>query len=169
MTMSISAGIADQVLERCASLYGIVLAELERSTARLTAKDEMNALMHADYEREMERRRKQAELDRAKMQVESDTATRRYGDCLVGHTKVLALRSTEAGDIVVQAALASCGKERAAISVVHRRYHDTLFDESVLKDADDHIIPSLLLLVLQVRAEPSPPAAPSPKPPDDQI
>jgi hypothetical protein len=163
--------IADQVLATCASRFGVMAQGRDRDMARVEVQDALNAIMHTDYESEMERRPKQAELDAPKMEAESAAATRGYGDCLFAHTRVLAINSSESAGIVVQAALASCAKEREAILDVHRRYHDALFNEDVLKGADEIVVPRLLLEVIRVRAVPPPssPAPPQPAPPDKQI
>ena len=158
--------IASDVLANCMSrISSETMAQTsDREYARLATQDALTALMAADYANEMEQQRKQA------LSAEDAAATRRYGDCLKEHTRVLALKSSEPAAIVVQAAMASCSKERSEILDVHRRYHDTLFDEDVMKMGDYKIAPKLLLEVMRARAAAPPlPSMPVPVPPDSQI
>lgn len=74
-----------------------------------------------------------------------------YFSCLENHARILALNSSEAADIVVQASLSSCPLERAAIFEVRSRYGDS-WSEEAMTAMNSVLAPRLLVEVVEVRA-----------------
>jgi hypothetical protein len=82
----------------------------------------------------------------------------------------MAILSSEAAEIIREAAFASCQNERNAILEIHRRYKDRWFSEEALDVADKRLAGAVLLEIIRKRAIPiQPPSAPTSKAPGSKI
>jgi hypothetical protein len=149
-------------LATCDTRFGGMAQARDRDMTRVKAQDALNAIMHADYESVMEKRRKQAELDAPKLVAEDKAAFRRYGECVFASARLIALNSSEPAEVVAKAAFASCREDREAIFSVHRRYHDS-FSEEAMERVEHEITGNLLLEIIKARV-PRSPAKPPAKP-----
>jgi hypothetical protein len=98
--------------------------------------------------RQTEMRRKQAELDAPRMEA----ASRKYGACLFGNVRVLALAAAEPAEVVTQAAFAACREERKMVSE----------NDMMMEAADQKLTGNLLLEVMKMRAAPRSPSKSAP-------
>jgi hypothetical protein len=168
--------IADHVVTVCTARHsnGVVVQQSDWETTESRVKDALNAVMRADLEQQQSQQRsreeKQAALDAPKLELEGTAAFRAYGDCLFGHAIAMAILSSEAAEIIREAAFASCQNERNAVLEVHRRYKDRWFSEEALDVADKRLAGAVLLEIIRKRAIPiQPPSAPTSKAPGSKI
>jgi hypothetical protein len=162
--------IAEHVVTVCTARHsnGVVVQQSDWETTELRVKDALNSVMRADLERQQSQQRskeeRQAALDAPKLELESTASTRAYGDCLFGHAIAMAILSTEAAEVIREAAFASCQNERNAILEVHRRYKDRWFSEEAMVVADKRLAGAVLLEIIKKRATPiQPPSVPTSK------
>lgn len=167
--------IGDQTFTLCTSRYsnGVAVQERDRENAEWRAKDALNVLMRADFEkRQAELREKaaaQAARDAPRLKEEGDAAARMYRECLFNSAKTIAVVSTEPAEIIREAVFAACRAERTAILEVHRRYRDEWFSEDALDVADKLLAGKVLLEIIKARAVPPSPNRPSEAPRRDPI
>lgn len=115
---------------------------------------------------ELEARRRQEEADAPRLKAEQeqeDRAGATYYACLVRNVRVLSVHSNEPAEVIAQAAVASCGAERSAMSEALQKHHKLVGPE-VMDAVDSKLRSNLLLEVIKVRVLPTaPPSSPTPK------
>jgi hypothetical protein len=168
--------IAQHIVTVCTARHsnGVVVQQSDWETTELRVKDALNSVMRADLQKQQalqrEREEKQSALDAPKLERESTAAFNAYGDCLFGHAIAMAIVSSEAAEIIREAAFASCQNERDAVLEVHRRYKDRWFNEEAMDVADKRFAGGLLLEIIKARVAPiQPPVSPTIKTPASKI
>jgi hypothetical protein len=129
------------------------------------------ALVNEKIQKEVEEKRKQADLDAPRIKAEKAEETdagAAYLVCLERHAKTLSLNSNEPAEIIVQASFPSCLSERQTVFDVYHR-HNNYFSEGAMNVAEDGFRRTLLLEVIKARTRPSAQPAPPPAKPETPI
>jgi len=151
---------AKKVLAQCTAEFsgGRSLRPNDLETAK--------SLTSAAYKQLLEQQREQHDL---KFEPEFKNTVQQYANCLVQHARVLALNSTEAAEVIVRAAFASCQRERQAIRDKAHEYLEDPLGLATVKAVDETYPDRLVLEIIAARASPPPsqpvPSAPPPAPP----